>query len=103
MNPMKFHPMKMDPMIFEFNVGVHPTSLYLLICSCLDEGQKPTLGMVRQAWNGTEDKLLESVKELSGFGILKPVDSLDHDTELLLNPRESWHWCKAAKVLRNAV
>ncbi len=97
MNPMHFHPMKMDPMIFEFNAGVYATSLYLLICSLLDERQKPTLNRVLPAWNSTEDHLVEAVKELSGFRVLKPMKSLDYDRELLLNPREDWYWCKTAK------
>jgi protein tyrosine phosphatase len=103
MNPIKFHPMKMDPMIFEFNAGVYATSLYLLICSLLDEGQKPTLNQALPAWNSTQDNLVEAVKELSGFRILKPMASLDYDEELLLNPRENWSWCKAAGGLGRAV
>jgi hypothetical protein len=103
MNPMKFHPMKMDPMIFEFNAGVYATSLYLLICSYLDEGQQPTLNQVLKSWNSTEGNLVDAVKELSDFRILKPMESLDYDGELLLNQRENWCWCKAAKDLGRAV
>lgn len=96
MNPMKYHPMKMDPMIFEFNAGVHATSLYLIICSFLDEGVKPTINQVLKAWNATEEDLAKAVGELCEHRILKPTDQLQHDRELLLNPRENWAWCKAS-------
>ena len=103
MNPMKSHRMKMDPMIFEFNAGVYATSLYLLICSFIDEGQKPTLGMVLPAWNSTEDNLVGAAKELTDFRILKPIDPLDLDSELVLNSRENWCWCEAVKAFNRAI
>ncbi len=86
--------MKMDPMIFEFNAGVYATSLYLLICSFIDEGETPTLNRVLQVWNGTQDNLVEAAKELGDSRILEPMESLDYDRELLVNPREKWIWCK---------
>ncbi|MHC1724472.1 MAG: hypothetical protein AB9866_00330 [Syntrophobacteraceae bacterium] len=96
MNPMKWHPMKMDKMIFELNPSVHATSLYLIVCSFLDEGQTPTINQVLQAWNGTEDDLARAVSELCDLRILKPMDLMHNDRELLLNQRENWAWCRAA-------
>ncbi len=98
MNPMKWHPMKMDPMVFELNPGVHATSLYLIICSYMDEGQKPTINHVLNAWNGTEQNLIDAVGELADLRILKPMEPLQYNRELLLNQREDWAWCRASNL-----
>lgn len=98
MNPMKWHPMKMDPMIFELNAGVHATSLYLIICAYQDEDEKPTLNNVMNAWNGTEEELVRAVGELNELRVLKPMEPLQYDRELLLNIREDWAWCKMART-----
>jgi len=97
MNPMKSHPMSLDRMIFEFNASVYATSLYILVCSCLDEGERPTLGQARKVWNGTEESLLQAARELVDLRILQPMqEPFDFNRPLYLNPRERWAWCKRA-------
>ncbi len=100
MNPMSSHPMTMDRMIFEFNASVHATSLYLIVCSYMDEGVEPTLNQVLEAWNGSDEDLVQAVKELSDFRILQPMEPMDFNRILYPNPREHWSWCKSAKELR---
>jgi hypothetical protein len=92
MNPMKAHPMSMDRMIFEMKASVLATSLYMLLCSHLDEGQKPTLNLARRVWNSTEEDLAEAARELIGLNVLKPIDPLEFDLPISINPREKWIW-----------
>jgi hypothetical protein len=96
MNPMKWHPMTMDPMIFELKPGVHAASLYLIICSYLDEGVKATLDQTLNAWNGTKADLVQAFGELCDLHVLRPMEPLQYDKELVLNRRESWAWCSGA-------
>ncbi|MEN6437893.1 MAG: hypothetical protein ABFD97_04875 [Syntrophobacter sp.] len=95
MNPMRSNPMNLDRMIFEFNASVYATSLYILICSHLDEGERPTLEQARGVWNGTEESLVQAAHELIDLGILQPMNiPFDNNRPLYLNPRERWAWCK---------
>lgn len=94
LNPMRFHPMAMDPMIFELKAGVYATSLYLLLCSHIDEGVQPTLNRILPTWNGSRDDLALAVKELGDLRVLEPMDGLDYDRRLFVNPREKWSWCR---------
>jgi len=97
MNPMGVHPMNMDRMIFDFNPSVFATSLYIILCSHIDEGERPTLNHALRAWNSTEENLIQAAKELIDLNILKSLEPLDLDGRLSLNPREKWSWCKALK------
>jgi hypothetical protein len=60
----------MDRAIFHLRTSVAATSLYLLICSLLDEGQAPTLDRTKVLWNGTEEELNAAMQELIQRGIL---------------------------------
>jgi len=93
MNPMHAHPMSMDRMIFELKASIFATSLYLLICSHLDEGERPTLNNAREAWNGTEENLVQAAVELMERRVLASAAPLDFDQPLFVNPREKWLWC----------
>ncbi len=103
MNPMKSHPMSMDRMIFEVNASVFATSLYMLLCSHLDEGEKPTLNLARRAWNSTEEKLAEAARELVDLNILEPMDPLEFDLPISINPREKWFWTRHPHIGNNLV
>ncbi len=92
MIPMKSHQMSMDRMIFELNASVHATSLYMLLCSFLDGGERPTLNLARSAWNGTEENLVEAARELIGLNVLHPMEPLEFDRPISINPREKWVW-----------
>lgn len=97
MNPMRSNPMHLDRMIFEFNASVFATSLYILICSHLDEGERPTLNHARRAWNGTAESLIQAARELIELRVMQPLDDpFDLNKPLYLNPREKWAWCKRA-------
>jgi hypothetical protein len=60
----------MDRAIFGIGASVHATSLYILICSLLDEGRLPTLDRIRELWTGTEEVLSQSVEELISRSVL---------------------------------
>ena len=95
MNPTGTHPMNMDRMIFEINPGICATSLYIILCSHVDEGERPSLKNALRAWNSTEENLVQAARELIDLNIISAVDPLDFDGHLLLNPREKWSWCRA--------
>jgi hypothetical protein len=89
-----YHRGKMDSMIFKLNAGVYATSLYILICSQVDEGQRPTLNGILPSWTASADDLVLAVKELSELRVLQPIGQLDYDKELYVNRRERWSWCR---------
>ncbi len=89
-----FHRRQMDTRIFEFNAGLTATSLYILICSKIEEGQRPTLNAILPSWNASTEELVLAVEELSRLGVLRHVGNLDYDRELFVNTRERWSWCK---------
>lgn len=94
---MPSKPMTMDRMIFECNAGVYATSLYIILCSRIDDGEKPTLNSALEVWNGTEEKLLEAAGELVDLRIIRPIEPLDFNRRVHLNPREEWAWCKEGR------
>ena len=65
----------MDRAVFHLKAGVPATSLYILICSLLDEGEAPTPERAKRMWNGTEEDLIEAIHELTERGILEPAPS----------------------------
>ncbi len=79
--------MHMDRAIFHLKASIPATSLYILICSMLDEGEEPTLERARQMWNGTEENFHEALTELNKRGILEPAPSWveNHSERLYLN------------------
>ena len=62
-----------DRNIFHLKVSMPTTSLYILVCSILDEGESPTLIRAKEMWNGTEEDFYEAVNELIKRGILQPA------------------------------
>jgi hypothetical protein len=81
----------MDRTIFRLKAGIPATSLYILICSLLDEGHLPTLDRIRVLWNGTEELLNEAIEELISRGVLEspPAWAGERGARLYL----SKNWC----------
>ena len=80
----------MDRTIFNLKASVPATSLYILICSLLDEGESPTLDRARTLWNGTEEDLGEAIRELSERKILEPLPSSLNGKPVRLNLGSNW-------------
>jgi len=80
----------MDRAIFHLNAGVPATSLYILICSLLDEGEAPTLEQAREMWNGTEENLNQAIDELTKRGILEPAQPWANDKSKRLYLSGNW-------------
>ncbi len=82
--------MNMDRAIFDLKASVEATSLYIIICSFLDEGIPPNLSNVRMRWNGTDENLMASLEELSRCGVLETKLTLREDETLGVTSREQW-------------
>jgi hypothetical protein len=71
--------MTMDRTIFDMNLSVEATSLYILICSNSVGEHDPTLKMLTPVWNGSDEQLRSATVELIEHGILlnslPPTDS----------------------------
>ncbi len=82
--------MHMDRAIFELNASVEATSLYIIICSLMDEGLHPTLENIRFRWSGTEEALHEAVRELGACGVAATRGPVEEGQHIHLNPRNDW-------------
>lgn len=80
----------MDQTIFHLRASVPATSLYILICSLLDEGQPPTLERMRKMWNGTEEELDAAIEELTQRGILVPPQVMTNGRPMQLDLTSNW-------------
>jgi len=80
----------MDRAIFHLRTSVPATSLYLLICSLLDEGQAPTLNRARMLWNGSDEEFQAAVQELTQRGILVPPRPMANGRPLQLDLTNNW-------------
>jgi hypothetical protein len=80
----------MDRTIFLRNLSTLATSLYIVICQFLDDGQSPTPAQIRKLWNGTEQDLAVAVEELAKEGILVPMDFSQEDKRLWVFPSTQW-------------
>lgn len=59
----------MDQRIFDMELSVEATSLYLLIVSLLDGGAAVNRDIVANLWNSGEDQLDQAMAELTRRGI----------------------------------
>ncbi len=83
--------MNMDRAIFDLNVSVEATSLYILLCALMDGGQPPTLENALQKWTGTEESLLTAALELIGRCVILSAVPIPRDMHL--HPTTSDRWC----------
>jgi hypothetical protein len=84
--------MHMDRNIFNLRVSLDATSVYILICSLLDQGHSPTLQLIRSLWNGTEDALRKALLELMERQVLSPARDFPEDYPLAVYPGDKWKW-----------
>ena len=82
--------MHMDRSIFDLKMSVEATSLYILICSLMDEGTLPTVGSVRSQWSGSEEALTSAADELVRHGVLEPPTLQDEASVLKIRAAASW-------------
>ncbi|MHC1742859.1 MAG: hypothetical protein AB9873_07480 [Syntrophobacteraceae bacterium] len=80
----------MSQAIFHLKASVPATSLYLLICSMLDEGRAPTLDRARGQWTGTEESFNGAVDELTRRGVLQPPRPLENGKPVGLYLSSHW-------------
>jgi hypothetical protein len=83
----------MDRAIFNLKTSVEATSLYILLCALLDQGETLTLNRARVQWNGTTEELVKAAEELAEKGVLAATSKpLGHDQPLQLNSPAQWQW-----------
>jgi hypothetical protein len=80
----------MDRAIFELNASVEATSLYILICALMDQGQSPTLERALVQWHGNMETLLKAAEELVGRGVLEGSIPLGKEQPVRLNSSDQW-------------
>jgi len=81
----------MDRAIFDMNLGVEATSLYILICALCDQGEIPTLARIRVQWNGSAEGLLDAAEELVRHGVADGSLPVRENEPLHINPKGKWH------------
>ena len=82
--------MNMDRAIFDLNVSVEATSLYILLCALMDGGQAPTLENARLKWTGTGESLLAAAQELVRRCVITGNVPTSKDVHLHPNARDKW-------------
>ena len=80
----------MDRTIFHLRASVPATSLYILICSLLDEGEAPTLNRAMELWSGSEEEFQGAMQELIQRGILAPPRPMLNGRPRHLNLTSNW-------------
>ena len=83
--------MNMDRAIFELNLSIEATSLYILLCALMVGGQPPTIEEALPKWAGTEKTLMAAAEELIGRCVLNtslPITKGKH-----LHPTTRDRWC----------
>jgi hypothetical protein len=84
--------MHMDRLIFELKVSVEATSLYILMCAFLDQGEAPTLEHAKGRWSGDEGSLVKAASELMERGVLERALPVPMDRPLNVLPSDQWLW-----------
>jgi len=82
--------MNMDRTIFEMNLGVEATSLYILTCALVDQGESATLERIRALWNGSDEGLLNAAEELIQHGIINGTLPVEEGKPFRINRRKEW-------------
>jgi hypothetical protein len=80
----------MDRAIFNLGTSVEATSLYILLCALLDQGESLTLDRAGVQWNGTREELKKAAEELAERGVLSASKPLTQDQPLQLNSPGEW-------------
>lgn len=82
--------MNMDRAIFDLEISVEATSLYILLCALMDSGQAPTLENALIKWTGSEQSLLRAAHELIERCIVAGTVPVPKDKHLHPNTRDRW-------------
>lgn len=82
--------MTMDRAIFDMNLSVEATSLYILICSNTVGNQGPSMDVLNPIWNGAPDQLEAAAEELIRHGILMNTAPIPKNEPLLVSGNHCW-------------
>jgi hypothetical protein len=85
--------MYMDREIFNLNLSVEATSLYIMLCTFMDQGTAPTLQKAKMQWAGSGESLTAAVEELICRGVLNSPLPVADDLHLHPAPRNMWNRC----------
>ena len=84
--------MHLEQAIFELKASVEATSLYILICSLMDDGRKPSLREARPRWTGSGEALDAALEELSRLRVLAGGGPSHEEEPIHFNPSHLWRW-----------
>jgi hypothetical protein len=82
--------MHMDRAIFDLRASVEATSLYIIICSLLDDGAPAILDNIRSRWSGSEEGLAGAIDELNRCRVVEAQSPLSEAEAIRLRPRSDW-------------
>lgn len=82
--------MHMDRAVFDLKMSVHAVSLYILICSLLDEGREVTLEAIKTQWPASEDALLKAARELEAQGVIRIHPESSSPGWFTVRPSSEW-------------
>lgn len=86
-----FQPPAMSQKIFKMGFSVATVSAYLLCCSLADAGTPISTQNLLTVWNGTQQDLLDSLKKLDAYGIIREILSdRENSTIYQLVQVEDW-------------
>ena len=81
----------MDTQIFRLNLGVLPTSVYIIIAALQADNVKPSLSAIASRWNEKPQALEEALTELQGLNIIvRHQGQTEKDPIYLVNPADLW-------------
>ncbi len=82
--------MNMDRAIFDLEISVEATSLYILLCALMDDGVGPTLENAALRWTGTEETLAQAARELIERCVITGAVPVLANMHLHPNSRDRW-------------
>lgn len=83
--------MNMDRAIFDLNISVEATSLYILLCALMDAGEDPTLENASTKWTGTLEALAAAARELIERCVV--AGAVPPPRQMHLHPNSRDRWC----------
>lgn len=76
----------MDQAIFNLNMSVEATSLYLMLDDMLSRGETPRFDACEAKWTASCEKLEDAMRELGARGVI------DLREDGAIEVKESQHW-----------
>ena len=81
----------MSQKIFQLNLSVETTSIYLLCCSLADHEQSTSTKNIQEIWNGSHQALISGLNALEKRNILQKIIS-DRERNYVYKLMDDSNW-----------